>query len=95
MTDLNISKVRSILSQNDVQFAGIFGSRARGDNRPDSDIDLIVRFKEGKIKGLFELIALQRELSEILGIKVDLVTEGSISPHIKKYALKDLRVIYQ
>lgn len=95
MAELNLDIIREILMQNDIQFAGIFGSRARGDNKPDSDIDLLIQFKEGKIKGLFELLSLQRKLSETLGVKVDLVTKDSISPYIKNSVLKDLKIIYQ
>ena len=84
-----------ILKQNDIEYAALFGSRARGDDRPDSDYDILIRFKKEKEKGLFGLISLQRRLSGILRQKVDLVTQDSISPHIRKYIIEDLKVIYQ
>jgi len=95
MTASDFQKVKDILSQNGVEFAGIFGSRARGEEKPESDIDIMIRFKEGKTKGLLELISLERKLSEILGLEVDLITQDSISPYIKESVLKDLKVIYQ
>lgn len=95
MAELNLDTIRGILIQNNIKFAGIFGSRAKGGYRPDSDIDLLIQFNEGKVLGLFEFISLQRKLSETLGIKVDLVTKDSISPHIKESVLKDLQIIYQ
>ena len=84
-----------ILKQNDIEYAALFGSRARGDDRPDSDYDILIRFKKEKEKGLFGLISLQRRLSGILRQKVDLVTQDSLSPYIRKYIIEDLKVIYQ
>lgn len=94
--DKNLSaEIIEILKQNDIEYAAFFGSRARGDNRPGSDYDILIRFKKEKEKGLFGLISLQRRLSEILRQKVDLVTQDSLSPYIRKYITEDLKVIYQ
>jgi predicted nucleotidyltransferase len=68
---------------------GIFGSFARGDNKKGSDIDILVEFKESL--SLLTLIKLENDLSEILGVKVDLVTTGSLkNKRIKKSIKKDL-----
>ena len=68
---------------------GIFGSFARGDNKKGSDIDILVEFKEAP--SLLTLIKLENDLSEILGIKVDLVTTGALkNKRIKKSIQKDL-----
>ena len=68
---------------------GIFGSFARGENKKGSDIDVLVEFKESP--SLLTLIRLENDLSEILGIKVDLVTTGAIkNKRIKKSIKKDL-----
>ncbi|HUC02267.1 MAG TPA: nucleotidyltransferase family protein [Candidatus Paceibacterota bacterium] len=85
-------KMEPVLKKHDVSFAGIFGSRARGEERTDSDVDLLVRFN--KQKGLFELAGLERDLSESLNLKVDLVTEGGLSPLLKSEVMKDLQPIY-
>ena len=94
MTATDFQKIKDILFQNGVEFAGIFGSRTRGEEKPESDVDIMIRFKEGEIKSLLELISLERKLSEILGLEVDLVTQDSISPYIKESVLKDLKAIY-
>jgi len=65
----------------------IFGSYVRGEQKESSDIDLIVKFRE--IPTLIEFVRIQEELERILGIKVDLLTEESISPFIKPY-IKDI-----
>ena len=68
---------------------GIFGSFARGDNKKGSDMDILVEFKESP--SLLTLIKLENDLSEILGVKVDLVTTGAVkNKRIKKSIKKDL-----
>jgi len=68
---------------------GIFGSFARGEYKKGSDIDILIEFKE--TPSLLTLIKLENELSEILGIKVDLVTTGALTnKRIKKSIQKDL-----
>jgi len=67
----------------------IFGSFARGDNKKESDIDVLVEFKESP--SLLTLIKLENELSEILGIKIDLVTTGALkNKRIRENIKKDL-----
>lgn len=68
--------------------ASIFGSVARGESGPASDIDLLVELPKGK--SLFDLIALKLQLEEILGIKVDLATPGSLSSRVRPFIQKDL-----
>ncbi|MCK4922423.1 MAG: nucleotidyltransferase family protein [Bacteroidales bacterium] len=72
----------------------IFGSFARDENTPSSDIDILVQFRQ--TYSLLQLINIENTLSEKLGIKVDLVTEGAIkNDRIKKSIQKDLQIIYQ
>ena len=85
-------KIEPVLKKHDVSFAGLFGSRARGEETSGSDVDLLVRFKTQK--GIFELVGLERDLSESLHLKVDVVTEGSLSPLLKTEVLKDLQPLY-
>jgi len=54
----------------------VFGSVVRGDNRADSDVDLLVEFEEGKT--LFDLIGLKLDLQNLLGATVDVVTPNSL-----------------
>jgi predicted nucleotidyltransferase len=73
---------------------GIFGSFAREENKPESDMDILVKFKNGIT--LLQLIKLENDLSEKLGIKVDLVTEGAITnKKLKKSIQKDLKIIFK
>lgn len=62
----------------------LFGSFARGDNRPDSDVDVLVRFEPGATVTLFTLGGLLNDLEELLGRKVDLGTHGSLRPRLRQ-----------
>jgi predicted nucleotidyltransferase len=90
---MNQSEIKNIilshLKEYDPLKIGIFGSFARGDNKKESDIDILVEFKESP--SLLTLIKLENDLSEILGIKVDLVTTGALkNKRIRKSIKKDL-----
>jgi len=88
----NVSRLIDLCRQNDVAMVGVFGSMARGEAKKDSDIDLLVRFS--KRKSLLAVVRLERELSEALGHKVDLLTEAAISPYLRERILKEVMVIY-
>lgn len=60
----------------------VFGSASRGEDRPDSDVDLVVDLDERT--GLFALEALRRELSEILGAHVDVAPSDSLRPQVRE-----------
>ncbi|MBI5242875.1 MAG: nucleotidyltransferase family protein [Elusimicrobia bacterium] len=59
----------------------IFGSVARGDPGRANDLDLLVRMEPGR--GLLDLVGLWQDLEEFLGVKVDLITDGGVSPHLR------------
>lgn len=80
-------KVVPILKEAGVTRSSVFGSFARGDNGPDSDVDILVDFP--KNKSLFDLIGLELELEDVLGKKVDLVEYGTIKPQIKDRILAE------
>lgn len=80
--------IKKITAKYDPSMVGVFGSYARNENTRTSDLDLLVDFN-GKLN-LLELIGIEQELSEILGIKVDLVTTKSLSDQLRPYIEKDL-----
>jgi predicted nucleotidyltransferase len=67
----------------------VFGSVARGDARPDSDIDFLVRLEAGR--SLLDLARLLRELQTLLGCNVDIVTEAGLRPRIRLQVLREAR----
>ncbi len=71
---------------------GIFGSFARSEERPDSDIDILIDFGKTRLT-LFDLVQIGDELEEKLSRKVDLVTRKALHPMLKPYIEHDLVVI--
>jgi predicted nucleotidyltransferase len=61
----------------------LFGSVVRGEDRPDSDLDVLVEFEPGR--SLLDLAGFGLDLEDLLGRKVDVVSEGGISPYIEPY----------
>ncbi|GAB4287718.1 MAG TPA: nucleotidyltransferase family protein [Oscillatoriaceae cyanobacterium M33_DOE_052] len=75
------------LQQFGVSSLEIFGSVARNEAKPDSDVDLLVEF--AKPVGLFTFMRLQRYLENILGCPVDLGTPDSLKPYLREAVLKE------
>lgn len=76
----------------------VFGSYARGETTPKSDIDLLVALKPSEERpplGLFEIVRLEKELEMKLGRAVDLVTEEGLSPRIRPNVEKEKVVLYE
>ncbi len=76
-----------------IQHLSLFGSILHGDSKPSSDIDILVEFEKGFIPG-FAFAAIQRELSQIVGRKVDLQTPPSLSPYFRDEVVKEAQTIY-
>lgn len=75
-------RMRSVLRERGIVGARIFGSTARGDDRQDSDVDLLVPVPSGT--GLIALLSLRRELEEIVGAPVDLVPADVLKEDLKR-----------
>jgi predicted nucleotidyltransferase len=69
-------QVLAVAARHHANRVRLFGSVARGDDRPDSDIDLLVDFSQDS--SLFDLIRMTRELEELLGHSVDVVSTGGL-----------------
>jgi predicted nucleotidyltransferase len=69
----------------------VFGSRARGENRPNSDLDLLVTLDEHA--SLLDIVAIKQDLEDLLGCKVDVVTEDAISPYIREEVVRQAIVL--
>ncbi len=87
------NEIINFLKKRNASKIAIFGSYVRNDETPDSDIDIIVEFSDRK--SLLDFVGMERELSESIGIKVDLLTEESISPILIDRVKEEMKVIYQ
>jgi hypothetical protein len=76
-----------------VERIGLFGSYVRNEQRPDSDIDLLVEFDSTRSIGLFRFVHLKNYLSDLLGTKVDLVTPAALKPVIGEQILSEVEYI--
>ena len=71
-----------------IETIGIFGSVSRGEDTPDSDVDVLYLFKPGR-GGMYDMSALKDHLEELFGRDVDLISAKYISPAIRKYVAED------
>jgi predicted nucleotidyltransferase len=76
-----------------VRELAIFGSTARGEIRPDSDIEIMVEFQPDANTG-WEFFELEEDLARLFGRKVDLGTKRSLKPWVRPSAFRDALVIY-
>jgi predicted nucleotidyltransferase len=74
-----------------VKTIGVFGSYVRGEQKRQSDVDVLVEFEEPV--GLFEFMDLEMYLTDLLGVKVDLVSKKALKPHIGERILKEVAMI--
>jgi uncharacterized protein len=62
----------------------LFGSTARGEARPDSDIDLLAAFDNARRLSLLDVIRIENQISDLLGHAVDLIEEGTLKPRVRQ-----------
>ena len=74
-----------------VKEIGLFGSYIKGEANAKSDLDILVEFE--KTPGLFDFLDLEEYLTELLGIKVDLVMKNSLKPYIGKIILNEVKYL--
>lgn len=89
--DIN-DKIINYLKRFNPRRIGIFGSYARNEDTPQSDIDILVDFSEQVT--LFDLGGMKVELSEMLNRPIDIVTERGINNRIKEHIYRDLKIIF-
>ena len=85
-------KIRLTLKENPVEYIGIFGSVARGEAAPESDVDVLVKFYGRPTFAAY--LKLDASLRRQLGREVDLVTEGAVNKFLRPQIQRDLKMIY-
>ena len=87
-------KTRPIFEKYGFRKVGVFGSRARGDNRDDSDADFLFS-NAGRPLGYLEKIEAEEELKRVLGVDVDLVPDTRVIARMRPSIKRDLKIIYE
>lgn len=77
-----------------VKKAWLFGSYSRGEQRPWSDVDILVEFDRETPIGLLKFAGIMCDLEDLLGHKVDLVEEGTLKPYAVDNVNRDKKLIY-
>jgi uncharacterized protein len=90
--NLHTKRIVAICEKYHVATISLFGSMARNEATKASDIDLLVSFS--RPVSLLQMVTLERELSDALGRKVDLLTEASLSPYLRDHILKERQLVY-
>lgn len=85
--------ITPVLKKYGIRSAGIFGSHARGDAKPESDVDILISLGD-KPLSVWDIVGLREELSERLKKNVDLVSDKSIVSYFRDYIFRDLKIIY-
>jgi len=92
--EVDEAKLASLCQRYQVRELSLFGSAARGEMRPDSDIDLLVEFLPDAQVDLVDYAGLMLDLSRLLGRKVDLVSKNGLKPLIRNSVLEEARLVY-
>lgn len=96
MSEQMIQTIREYFATQPVLKAWLFGSYARGEETPESDVDILVKFDhDNAIIGLMEYVRIMMGLSERIGKEVDLVEDGTLLPFAERTANKDKKLIYE
>jgi len=88
-------KLAGFCKKSHIRKLSIFGSAIHGQLGPDSDIDLLVEFEQGHTPGLFSIVKMEMELTEMLGRKADLRTPEDLSRYFRDEVLQNAKLQYQ
>lgn len=93
-TQVDEARLADLCRRYRVRELAVFGSAARGEMRPDSDIDLLVEFLPDAEADLVDHAGLMLDLSQLLARKVDLVSKKGLKPLIRASVLAEARLLY-
>jgi predicted nucleotidyltransferase len=94
-TQQMIQQIAEYFKTQPVLKAWLFGSYSRGEERPDSDVDILVMYDRSKPIGLFKISGIHLDLERLLGKEVDLVEEKMLYPWVSERVNHDKKLIYE
>ncbi len=89
------AELAALCRDNGIQSLALFGSQLHGDARPQSDIDLLVRFLPGQRVTLLDMARIELALTDLLGRKADLRTAHELSPYFRQAVLAEAHPLYR
>jgi len=89
-----VEAVAAFCRERGIRRLSVFGSALRDDFGPGSDVDVLVEFEPDRIPGLFGIARMERELSELLGHKVDMRTPEDLSRYFRQEVMEEAEVQY-
>lgn len=92
--DLDEQTLADFCRRHGVARLSLFGSRLRGEHRPDSDLDLLVEFLPGQRVSLFTIGGMIMELRELTGLDVDLRTAEDLSKYFRDKVVREAKLLY-
>jgi len=90
-----IPRMQRFFAEQPVNRAYLFGSFSRGEETPDSDVDIMVDLDKSKPIGLFQYVTMKLDLQELLHREVDLVERNELLPFAQESANRDKLLIYE
>ena len=83
----NRSEILRLAAEHGAHSVRLFGSVGRGEARPDSDVDLLVAMEKGR--NLLDLVGFWQDVEDLLGHKVDVISDGGVSPYLRARILSE------
>jgi uncharacterized protein len=87
LLDAKRDEIRDLAARYGVTRVRLFGSAARGEAGPDSDLDFLIELEPGR--GLLDHAGFMLDLKDLLGVDVDVVTEGGLKPRYREQVLQE------
>lgn len=87
--------IADLCERHRIRRLALFGSYLKGEQRPDSDVDLLVEFEPGTPVGMFALVGIEMEFSDLFGRKVDLRTAPELSRYFRDDVVRTAEVLYE
>ena len=92
---LDTAQIEAFCRRHHIRKLALFGSVLRDDFRPDSDVDVLVEFEPGQTVGLIRLVGIERELTELLGRRVDLRKPGDLSRYFRQQVVDAAEILFE
>ena len=85
-----LRRYENALRKRGVVHAAVFGSVARGDNRPDSDLDILVEFEPGAEGSIYDYVRFKEYVAGLFEERVDVIDRAALKPHLRAPAARDV-----